>query len=148
MTRDKSPTCQRLGHLTGQPGPIGQQAQTRTAGMSHHTGPITGYRQASRPRSTLHLRSAFRFEDLEKSQSQISLPGRHFRVSTRVHTDQPCMIRARGRQPLLQVDLFMMLTVTLPGMGHDLPRLLWPTFISNIRALADPRRDALCGCGR
>ena len=38
--------------------------------------------------------------------------------------------------------------VTLPGMGHDLPRLLWPTIISNIRALADRWRDALCGCGR
>jgi pimeloyl-ACP methyl ester carboxylesterase len=32
--------------------------------------------------------------------------------------------------------------VSFPGMGHDLPRPLWPTIISEIRALADRGRDA------
>lgn len=27
--------------------------------------------------------------------------------------------------------------VTYPGMGHDLPRPLWPTIINEIRQLAD-----------
>jgi pimeloyl-ACP methyl ester carboxylesterase len=27
--------------------------------------------------------------------------------------------------------------VTVPGMGHDLPRPLWPTIINEVRALAD-----------
>ncbi|MCW2628436.1 MAG: hypothetical protein JWR48_5158 [Mycobacterium sp.] len=46
-----------------------------TCCVSHRAGPITGYRQASRPRSTLHLRSAFQFEDLERLQPQVSLAG-------------------------------------------------------------------------
>jgi len=32
--------------------------------------------------------------------------------------------------------------VTFRGMGHDLPRELWPAIIDEIRALADPCRPS------
>jgi len=72
----------------------------------------------------------------------------HVNVPTLVlHGEDDPLIRIEGGRALAGAIPGAEL-VTLPGMGHDLPRLLWPTFISNIRALADPRRDALCGCGR
>ena len=72
----------------------------------------------------------------------------HVNVPTLVlHGEDDPLIRIEGGRALAGAIPGAEL-VTLPGMGHDLPRLLWPTIISNIRALADRWRDALCGCGR
>ena len=73
----------RLRQLGSEAGPIGQKAEPDTARVSHHADTIGGYGQASRSRSTLHLRSAFRFENLETRNPKFPLLGRHFRVSTR-----------------------------------------------------------------
>jgi hypothetical protein len=43
--------------------------------VSHHADTISGHGQASRPRSTLHLRSAFQLGYLEPSQVQESRVG-------------------------------------------------------------------------
>ena len=75
VSRNKSPTRRRLADVTRQPGLIGLQTQTNTAGVGHHAGPVTGYRQASRPRSTLHLRSACQPGLLGTSQVQESHAG-------------------------------------------------------------------------
>lgn len=47
------------------------------------------YRPASRPLSTLQLRSALQFEALKTSQSQVPLPDRDFRVSTGAQQRSP-----------------------------------------------------------
>jgi hypothetical protein len=66
---------QHRAQLAGQAVPVGQPTQPGTAAMGHRAGPVIGYRQARRPRSTLHLRSAFYTTDLEPSQVQVSLAG-------------------------------------------------------------------------
>jgi pimeloyl-ACP methyl ester carboxylesterase len=63
----------------------------------------------------------------------------HVNVPTLVlHGEDDPLIRIEGGRALAGAIPGAEL-VTLPGMGHDLPRLLWPTIISNIRALADRR---------
>jgi integrase len=75
MARHERAPRQGNRELTGEPGPVGQKPQASTTGMGHHARPIARYRQPRRPRSTLHLRSAFQFGDLETSQSQEFLTG-------------------------------------------------------------------------
>lgn len=61
----------RLGQLAGQPGPIRQEPGSEAARMGHHAGTITGHGRACRPRSALHLPSAFLLGLLEPSQVQL-----------------------------------------------------------------------------
>jgi hypothetical protein len=75
MARHERAPRQGNRELTGEPGPVGQKPQASTTGMGRHARPIARYRQPRRPRSTLHLRSAFQFGDLETSKSQEFLTG-------------------------------------------------------------------------
>jgi pimeloyl-ACP methyl ester carboxylesterase len=63
----------------------------------------------------------------------------HVNVPTLVlHGEDDPLIRIEGGRALAGAVPGAEL-VTLPGMGRGLPCLLWPTIISNIRALADRR---------
>ncbi len=57
-------------------GPSGQPTdEPDAARVGHHADTIGGHGQATGPRSTLHLRSAFQAGDLEPSQVQVSPAG-------------------------------------------------------------------------
>jgi hypothetical protein len=75
VTGDEVAADHHLGQLGREADPVGQKAGGDAARMGHHADTIGGHGQAGRPRSTLHLRSAFRFGDLESSQTQVSLAG-------------------------------------------------------------------------
>jgi len=75
VTRDESTPRHRRGQLPGQSSPVNQQTQRDAARVRHHADTIGSHRQAGRPRSTLHLRSAFRLRVLEPSQVQESQAG-------------------------------------------------------------------------
>ena len=75
MNGSELATGHRHGQLPGQAGSVRQEPSRDTARVGDHADTIGGHQQAGRPRSTLHLRSAFQFENLETSQSQVSLTG-------------------------------------------------------------------------
>ena len=64
MHRHERGPRQRLRHFPGQPHPVGQQPHRHAARVRHHPGPVGRDRQPGRPRRMLHLRSAFRNDDL------------------------------------------------------------------------------------
>ena len=53
-----------------------------------------------------------------------------------IHGDQDPLMRPQGGRATAGAIPNAKL-VTYPGMGHDLPRCLWPTIIGEIRQLAD-----------
>lgn len=61
------------------------------------------------------------------------------------HVDVPTLVLHGEDDPLIRIEGGRALAaatpgaklVTFPGMGHDLPRPLWPTIISEIRTLAN-----------
>jgi hypothetical protein len=75
MDRRERAARHRLGQLGREPGPVGQQADRDTARVSHHADTLGGHGQPVRPRSTLHLRSAFQLGLLGLSQEQESQAG-------------------------------------------------------------------------
>lgn len=71
-SRDEVAAGHRLGQLVGQAGPAGQEPGHDAARVSHHADTVGRHGQTRRPRSTLHLRSAFQLGELGTSQSQVS----------------------------------------------------------------------------
>mgnify|MGYP001273142791 CR=1 FL=1 len=61
----------RLRQLTSQPGSMRQQSDRNADSWGHHADTINSHGQACRPRRPLHLRSAFQFGELERSQSPV-----------------------------------------------------------------------------
>ncbi len=56
-----------------------------------------------------------------------------------LHGEQDPVIRPRGGRATAGAVPGAKL-VTYPGMGHDLPRALWPSILDEIQALAAPKR--------
>jgi pimeloyl-ACP methyl ester carboxylesterase len=54
-----------------------------------------------------------------------------------IHGDDDGMIRPKAGRATAAAIAGSRL-VTCPGMGHDLPRALWPLVVEEIRRLADP----------
>ena len=75
MARNEITPGHRSGQRRSQAGPVGQQPGRDAARVRHHPDTITRHHQASRPRSTLHLRSAFHLGQLGTSQSQVAPAG-------------------------------------------------------------------------
>ena len=57
-----------------------------------------------------------------------------------LHGEQDPVIRPRGGRATAGAVPGAKL-VTYPGMGHDLPRALWPSILGEIQALAAPKRS-------
>lgn len=81
VDRDESPPCHRLRQSGGEPDPISQKTRRDGPGMRNHPDTISGDRQTGRPRSTLHLPSAFCLRNRSSDKNQFPLIRKHFDVS-------------------------------------------------------------------
>ena len=105
MAWGERPTRQRRRQRAGQPSLVSQKTQASTTDMGYHTGPIASYFQPGRPRSTLHLRSAFQLEKLEPSQVQESPAGQALPC---IHTRTTPITRERSGLIAERVTLVVM----------------------------------------
>ena len=112
--------------LMGSPGyPLDEQMIAdigRRAYERHPGDPASGLRQRAAIAASGDRRAAL---------SRLRIP------ALVIHGDDDVMIRPKAGRATAAAIAGSRL-VTCPGMGHDLPRALWPLVVEEIRRLADP----------
>jgi pimeloyl-ACP methyl ester carboxylesterase len=144
-TMPKPATLKAIMKLSGTPATNAEQAARKAVAMRRITG-SPGYPFDEREVGDIGRRSFERHpgapEDDQRQRAAVSVSGdrraalRGLRVPALViHGEEDPIIRLKAGQATATAIPRAQL-VTYPGMGHDLPRALWPSMLGHLRALA------------
>ena len=139
-----------LAHDAGTPVTDAEQAAEAAVALKKVIGspgyPLDQGRPGRRPPSFERDRGAK--EDAARQRAAVIASGDRRRALAAlrmpvliIHGEQDPIIRPKGGRSTAQAVPGARL-VTYPGMGHDLPRALWPTILEEIAALAAQAEEA------
>jgi pimeloyl-ACP methyl ester carboxylesterase len=126
--------------ITGSPGfPVDTQTLSETVQLSLARDPdpfgVAGSRAGARQRAAVRTSG-----DRRRELAGVTAP------TLVIHGDRDVLVRPAGGRATAEAIPAARL-IRYPGMGHDLPRALWPTFADEIACTAGvvPRRDTAPG---